>query len=200
MSSTILPFTGGLLFDIDSTEFPGKMPGCGVMRFDDVTGVFVGIGLELSCAGAEGILVGTSLDMTGNGVIDISGVDGILLGSVGVGANDGDSVILGALVTVILQEAVAFGLSVEDAVIVTIPGLTAVTVPKLLTVAIDSSELFHIIDGSVASAGRMVGIRVRVSFICNAAVVLANVMELTGIFGIVNATNGILCSRAYACA
>lgn len=102
-----------------------------------------------------------------------------MLGSIESGVKEGDSVILGVLVTVIVQVAVALLLSAEEAVIVTIPGLAAVTVPELSTVAIDSSELIHIIDGSVASAGRMVDTRVRELFGCNVAVVLSNVTELT---------------------
>ena len=204
----MLPFVGKLLFISEIAEFPEEIAGCCVVEFDDVIGVFVGIGWALSCAGVEGMLVGTSFDITGSGVmdgallvstgaeekegamvifgvsfgsdvIDASGVDGILLGSIESGVKEGDSVILGVLVTVIVQVAVALLLSAEEAVIVTIPGLAAVTVPELSTVAIDSSELIHIIDGSVASAGRMVDTRVRDLFGCNVAVVLSNVTELT---------------------
>ena len=45
-----------------------------------------------------------------------------MLGSIGSGVKEGDSVILGVLVTVIVQVAVALLLSAEEAVIVTIPG------------------------------------------------------------------------------
>lgn len=64
--------------------------------------------------------------------------------------------------TVTLQIAFAFGLSSDIAVIVTVPGAIAVIVP-FVTVAIKSSLELQLTFWFVASAGIIVGIKVRVS-------------------------------------
>ena len=86
----MLPFVGKLLFISEIAEFPEEIAGCCVVEFDDVIGVFVGIGWALSCAGVEGMLVGTSFDITGSGVMD-----GALLVSTGAEEKEGAMVIFG---------------------------------------------------------------------------------------------------------
>ena len=86
----MLPFVGKLLFISEIAEFPEEIAGCCVVEFDDVIGVFVGIGWALSCAGVEGMLVGTSFDITGSGVMD-----GALLVSTGTEEKEGAMVIFG---------------------------------------------------------------------------------------------------------
>ena len=86
----MLPFVGKLLFISEIEEFPEEIAGCCVVEFDDVIGVFVGIGWALSCAGVEGMLVGTSFDITGSGVMD-----GALLVSTGAEEKEGTMVIFG---------------------------------------------------------------------------------------------------------